>query len=118
MLHDAGEPYIGGDIATPLKMELPLVTEWESDIQGVILESFNLEGSFSDIKDTDRRMCRNETIGLYDDRAEWAKGIEPLCYENGFDRTLIKVEKWSPEKAMNEWYELAHKLELKNKYVA
>jgi len=116
LMHDAGEPFIGGDIATPLKMQLPLVSDWESDIQGVLKEVYSLEGSFSDIKETDRRMCRNETIGLYGDKAEWAKGIEPLYYENDWDKTLIRVEKWGPEQAMNEWYALAVKLKLENKY--
>lgn len=117
MLHDAGEPFIGGDIATPLKNKLPLLNEWESEIQDYLINAYSLKGSFDDIKETDRRICRNETIGLFNDKAEWAHSLHPLCYESGFDRELIKLHKWSPEKAMNEWYELAIKLGLENKYV-
>lgn len=117
LMHDAGEPFVGGDIVTPLKMELPLVIDWESDILAMLTDAYSLKGLFSGIKETDRRICRNETIGLYGDKAEWAKGIEPLCYERGFDRELIKLHKWEPERAMNEWYDLAKALKLENKYV-
>ena len=118
LLHDAGEPFLGGDIPTPLKRELPLVSEWEDEIHRVLKDAFSLRGSFSDIKETDIRICRNETIGLYGDQADWAKSIPPLYYENDWDKTLIRVEKWSPEQAMNEWYDLAVKLKLENKYAA
>ena len=116
LLHDAAEPFVGGDIPTPLKNHLPKIFDWEKSIQDILIDSYNLKGSFEDIKETDKRICRNECIGLYDDEAEWALDIQPLCYENGFDRTLIKLHKWSPQQAMNEWYTLATKLGLKNKY--
>lgn len=117
MMHDSIEPFAGGDIPTPYKVHLDLVNTWESKGQKVAIDAFELEGDFSMVKEVDRRICRNESICMFHDRMEWLKDIEPLCYEKGFDRTLIRTENWSNQEAANEWYELAHKLELKNKYV-
>jgi len=117
MMHDALEPYIGGDIPTPQKVHMPAPIEWEKIGQERLLEAFDLEGDFSLIKDADKRICRNESICLFDDRQEWLHNIEPLCFETGFDRTMIRLKRWTAEQAANEWYQMAHKLELKNKYV-
>lgn len=118
LMHDALEPFVGGDIPTPLKDFLPRVSEWEELGQKVLLDAYNLQGDFSMIKDVDRRICRNEVIELYDDTPEWSKNIMPLFYEEQWDRTLIRLEKWTNVQAANEWYKLAIKLGLENKYAA
>lgn len=119
LLHDAAEPFIGGDIPTPLKNELTKLNKWEKDIQRVILEAYDLPLlGFDWIRETDRRICRNEVIALYADKAEWAKNIEPLCVEKGFNRQLIELQMWTPEEAMNKWLDLAYELKLENRYVA
>jgi len=118
LLHDALEPFIGGDIPTPHKNHLPKVHEWEEKGQAVVIEAFNLGGDFTLIKEADKRICRNESICLFDDRQEWLREVDPLCYETGFDRTMIRCELWDNQTAANEWYALANKLELKNKHAA
>lgn len=117
LMHDALEPFTGGDIPTPLKANLELVNLWEQKGQVELLDAYDLEGDFSMIADVDKRICRNESICMFGDTLDWAKEYEPLCYEKGFDRTLIRTENWTNQQAANEWYVLAHKLELKNKYV-
>lgn len=118
LLHDALEPFIGGDIPTPYKNHLPQVHEWEAKGQEVLIDAYSLsEQGFSLIKEADKRICRNEAVCLFDDCQKWLHDVEPLFYINGFDRKMIRCEQWSHQKAAEEWYDMALKLELKNKYV-
>ena len=113
MMHDALEPFAtGGDIPTPLKNYMLAVHVWEALGQNVVLDAFDLEGDFSMIKEVDRRICRNESMALYGDSQEWLKDIEPLRFKG----EVIPLYFWDNKEAANQWYRLAHKLELKNKY--
>ena len=116
LLHDGGEPFIGGDIATPLKRQLPKLNKWEGGILNMIQDCFSLDGNFDSIKEADKRICRNESVCLFDDSLEYLKDIEPLYFENGFDRKMLRLFKWTPKQAAVEWYTLAKSLGLENKY--
>lgn len=118
LLHDALEPFIGGDIPTPLKDHLPKLCLWETNGQRVLLDAYGLQDhSFDMIAEVDKRICRNEVIKLYDDAPLWSKNIEPLYYEKSWDRKLLRLEMWDNTRAANEWHRLAKQLGLENKYV-
>ena len=115
LLHDAAEPFIGGDIPTPIKNQLPILKEWEKECQKLILDRYNLlSHSFDEIKETDWRICRNECIALFEDNADWAKNIEPLFFtgRNQWDKTLVRLKLWTPREAATQWYNLAVELGL------
>jgi hypothetical protein len=104
LMHDATEAYIG-DMASPLKKQIPAFAEFEDKLWLIIAEKFNLPKELpDDVHQIDKKACLTEAhdlmgVGVDD----WGWGIEPLYCP----KIIPLMPELARMKFLDRFYELA-----------